>query len=144
MKPGDADQPDIDALYRTLLILWFAICMSVLMFLVVIYFSPVVAAENRNLTLALNTVGIVPVALSFLLKRRGLAKSVETQRLDLVQSAYIVAFALCESSALFGLLNHFTTGSRYYYFAFAIAGLGLVLHFPQKQNLVNASSFKQL
>ena len=144
MKPGDPDQPDIDALYRTLLILWFAICMSVLMFLVVIYFSPVVAAENRNLTLALNTVGIVPVALSFLLKRRGLAKSVETQRLDLVQSAYIVAFALCESSALFGLLNHFTTGSRYYYFAFAIAGLGLVLHFPQKQNLVNASSFKQL
>lgn len=144
MKPDDTTQPDIDARYRTLLILWFAICMSVLMFLVVIYLSPVVVAGNRNLTLALNSVGMVPVALSFLIKQKALAKSVETQRLDLVQSAYIVAFALCESSALFGLINHFTTGSRYYYFAFAIAGLGLVLHFPQKQDLMNASSYKQL
>jgi uncharacterized membrane protein len=144
MKPTDTDQPNIDARFRTLLILWFAICMSVLIFLAVINFTPVPAAENRQLTLALNSLGIVPVALSFLLKQRALAKSVETQRLDLVQSAYVLSFALCESSALLGLVDHFTTGSRYYYFAFVIAGLGLLLHFPQRKNLVNASSFKQL
>ena len=143
MTPNGTDQPDLDARYRTLLILWFAICMSVLLFLVLIYMSPVVAAENRNLTLALNSVGLVPVALSFLLKQRMLTKSVELQRLDLVQSGYVLAFALCESSALFGLMNHFLTGTKYYYFAFIIAGLGLMLHFPQKQNLVNASSYKQ-
>ena len=144
MTPNGTDQPDLDARYRTLLILWFAICMSVLLFLVLIYMSPVVANENRNLTLALNSVGLVPVALSFLLKQRMLTKSVELQRLDLVQSGYVLAFALCESSALFGLMNHFLTGTKYYYFAFIIAGLGLMLHFPQKQNLVNASSYKQL
>ena len=144
MSPNGTDQPDLDARYRTLLILWFAIFMSVLLFLVLIYMSPVVAAENRNLTLALNSVGLVPVALSFLLKQRMLTKSVEMQRLDLVQSGYVLAFALCESSALFGLMNHFLTGTKYYYFAFIIAGLGLILHFPQKQNLVNASSYKQL
>jgi magnesium-transporting ATPase (P-type) len=144
MKPTDTDQPNIDVRYRTLLILWFAICMSVLIFLAVINFTPVRAAANRQLTLALNSLGIVPVALSFLLKQRALAKSVETQRLDLVQSAYVLSFALCESSALLGLVDHFTTGSRYYYFAFVIAGLGLLLHFPQRKNLVNASSFKQL
>ncbi len=144
MKLADADQPDLNARYRTLLILWFAICMSVLLFLVLIYMSPVVAAENRNLTLLLNSVGLVPVALSFLLKQRMLTKSVEMQRLDLVQSAYVLSFALCESSALFGLMNHFLTGTKYYYFAFIIAGLGLLLHFPQKHNLVNASSYKQL
>ena len=144
MTPNGTDQPDLDARYRTLLILWFAICTSVLLFLVLIYMSPVVAAENRNLTLALNSVGLVPVALSFLLKQRMLTKSVELQRLDLVQSGYVLAFAMCESSALFGLMNHFLTGTKYYYFAFIIAGLGLILHFPQKQNLVNASSYKQL
>jgi hypothetical protein len=144
MKPTETDQPNIDARYRTLLILWFAICMSVLILLVVINFTPVPAAANRQLTLVLNSGGIVPVALSFLLKQRVLAKSVETQRLDLVQSAYVLSFALCESSALLGLMDHFTTGSRYSYFAFVIAGLGLLLHFPQRKNLVNSSSFKQL
>ena len=144
MTPTETEQPDLDARYRTLLILWFAICMSVLMFMVVIYLSPVVVAENRTLTLALNSLGLLPVALSFLLKQRALAKSVATQRLDLVQSAYVLSFALCESSALLGLVDHFTTGSRYSYFAFVIAGIGLLLHFPQKQNLVNASSYQQL
>ena len=144
MKPSEPDQPDINARYRTILILWFAICMSVLMFLVLIYMSPVAFAENRQLTLVLNSIGLMPVALSFVLKQKLLAKSVETQRLDLVQSAYVLSFALCESSALFGLVDHFTTGSRYYYFAFVIAGLGLLLHFPQKQNLISASSYRQL
>ena len=144
MKPTDTDQPDIDARYRTLLILWFAICMSVLMFLALTRLAPVAAVENRNLTLALNSLGLLPVALSFLIKQRALAKSVATQRLDLVQSAYVLSFALCESSALLGLVDHFTTGSRYSYFAFVIAGIGLLLHFPQKQNLVNASSYRQL
>jgi len=144
MKPIETDQPDIDARYRTLLILWFAICMSVLMFLALTRLAPVAAVGNRNLTLALNSMGLLPVALSFLLKQRALAKSVATQRLDLVQSAYVLSFALCESSALLGLVDHFTTGSRYSYFAFVIAGIGLLLHFPQKQNLVNASSYRQL
>ena len=144
MKTPDTSQPDIAARYRTLLILWFAICMSVLMFLALSRLAPVTAAENPMLTLALNSLGLVPVGLSFLLKQRALAKSVATQRLDLVQSAYVLSFALCESSALLGLMDHFITGSKYYYFAFALAGVGLLLHFPQKQNLVNASSYKQL
>ena len=144
MKPTDSGQPDIDARYRSLLILWFAICASVLMFLVLTRLTPIAAVENQKLTLLLNTLGVVPVALSFLLKQRALAKSIETQRLDLVQSAYVLSFALCESSALLGLLDHFLTGSRYYYFAFVIAGVGLLLHFPQKQNLVSASSYKQV
>jgi hypothetical protein len=144
MKPGETDQTDIDARYRTLLILWFAICTSVLMFLALTRLASVGAAENRQLTLALNSLGLFPVALSFLLKQRVLAKSVAIQRLDLVQSAYVLSFALCESSALLGLVDHFTTGSRYSYFAFVIAGLGLFLHFPQKQDLVNASSYRQL
>ncbi len=144
MKPTDTDQPDIDARYRTLLIIWFALCMSGLMFLALTRLTSVVAGENTTRTLALSSLGLVPVALSFLLKKIALAKSVATQRLDLVQSAYVLSFALCESSALFGLVVHLTTGSSYSYFAFVIAGIGLLLNFPQKQNLVNASSYKQL
>ena len=144
MKQTDTNQPDVNARYRTLIVLWFAICLPVLFFLAIIYMSPVAVTENRQLSLVLNSIGVVPVALSFLLKQKLLAKSVETQCLDLVQKAYLLSFALCESSALLGLTEHSITGSNYYYFSFAIAGLGLLLHFPQKQNLVNASSYRQL
>jgi hypothetical protein len=118
--------------------------MSVLMFLVTIYMTPVLAVANPTLTLTLNSLGAVPVALSFLLKQRLLDKSVETQRLELVQPAYLLSFALCEISALMGLMDHFLTGSKYYYVGFAIASLGLLLHFPQRRHLVNASSYRQL
>ncbi|HEY5073981.1 MAG TPA: hypothetical protein VII34_04740, partial [Pyrinomonadaceae bacterium] len=75
MKTTDSGQPDIDARYRTLLILWFAICMSALMFLVLSRLTPIAAVENQKLTVLLNSLGAVPVALSFLLKQRALAKS---------------------------------------------------------------------
>ena len=139
MNPTDTGQPDIDARYRTLLILWFAICLSVLIFLVLIHFSPGQTAENRQLTLSLNCLGALPVAFSFLLKQRALAKSVEAQRVDLVHNAYVLAFALCEIPALLGLMDYFLTGSKYYYVGFAIAGLGMLLHFPQKRHLLAAS-----
>ena len=144
MKPSDTDQPDIDARYRTLLILWLAICTSVLMFLAFTRLSSVAAGENTTRTLALSSLGLGPVALSFLLKQRALAKSVATQRLDLVQSAYVLSFSLCESSAVLAQVSHFTTRSSYSYLGFVIAGVGLLLHFPQKRHLVNASSYKQL
>jgi hypothetical protein len=86
----------------------------------------------------------MPVVLSFLLRQRGLAKAVTAQRLDLVQSTYVLCFALCESSALLGLMDHSLTGSGYHYIAFATAGLGLLFHFPQKKSLINASSYKPL
>ena len=141
MKPEDPSS-NLDLRYRTLLILWFAISMSVFLFLVFTCLSPVEPVENRSLTLALNSLGLVPVALSFLLKQKLLNRSVESQQVDLVQKAYVLSFALCESAALLGLLNHFLTGSSYYYFAFAIAGLGMLLHFPQKKHLL-AASYKQ-
>jgi hypothetical protein len=144
MKPADKSQPDINTRYRTILILWFAICMSVLMFLALTRLTLVAPTENPMLSLALIALGLSTTAVSFVLKQKVFAKSVATQRADLVQSGYVLAFALCESTALSGLLDHFVTGSRYSYFPFVVGGIGLLLHFPQKQNLVNASSYKPL
>ena len=45
------------------------------------------------------------VVISFAVKRRFLAQSVERQELALVQTGLIVALAMCEASALFGLVD---------------------------------------
>jgi hypothetical protein len=136
----DQKQVNVDALFRVLMILWFAMLMSLLMFLLVIRFSQVKIVNNPGMSLMLNSIGVVPLAISFLLKVKLLDKSVAAQRPDLVQSAYVVSFAFCEISALLGLIDHFVTGSGYYYLGFAFAGLGMLLHFPQKKHLLAASN----
>ena len=134
--PGPAS---IEERHRTLFILWFAMCMSLIMYLVFIYLAPVEPAANRKLTLLLNTVGLIPVAASFLIKQILLEKAVTVQQVQQVHSAYIVSFAMCEVSGLLALLDYRITGSKYYYVGFAIGEIGLLLHFPRKQHLVDAS-----
>lgn len=139
MKPVDPNQPTIEMRHRTILILWFAMVTSVFTLLVLVQFTPIRESSDGRLSLILNSAGIVPLGLSFLLKQRILEQAANQQRLDLVQVAYVLAFALCEMAALLGLVDHFLSGSRYYYVGFLFAGLGLLLHFPRKQHLLDAS-----
>ena len=136
----DPGPVSIEQRHRTLFILWFAMCVSLIMYLVFIYVAPVAPAPNPKLTLLLNTVGLIPVTASFLIKQILLAKAVTAQQVQQVHSAYIVSWALCEVSGLLALLDYRLTGSKYYYLGFAIGEIGLLLHFPRKQRLVDASS----
>jgi len=139
MKPIDPNQPAIEMRYRTLLILWFGMSIALILYLVFIRLVPVEPAPNQKVTLILNTLGLIPVAGSFLIKQVLLGKANESQQLQLVHTAYILAFALCEISALLGLFDNRVTGSNYYYIGFAIGGLGMLLHFPRKQHLIDAA-----
>jgi len=139
MKPIDPNQPTIEMRQRTLMIIWFALCMSLVMYLLFIRLVPVEPAVNQKLSLMLNTLGLIPVAASFLIKQVLLGKATESQQVQLVHTAYILAFVLCEISALLGLFDNRVTGSNYYYIGFAIGGLGMLLHFPRKQHLIDAA-----
>ena len=139
MQSSDPKPATIDERLRTLFILWFAMLMSPVMFLVFIYVSPVASSPNQKITLLLNTLGLIPVAGSFLVKQILLGKAAAAQQVQQVHSAYIVSFALCEVAWLLGLLDYRLTGSKYYYIGFAIGGLGMLLHFPRKQHLLDAS-----
>jgi len=76
----DPSKTNPDARYRTLLILWFALSMSILIYLVFVQLATTEVNPNQKLSLALNTLGLVPVALSFLFKQKILDRSVEEQR----------------------------------------------------------------
>ena len=145
MQPIDPNQPNIALRYRTLLTLWFAMLMSVVMYLVFIEiakirFASAATSGNQKLSLLLICLSLLPMSLSFLVKQSMLANAIEQQKLQSVQPAYVVAWALCEVATLLGLFLHFALGSRYYYVAFVVGGLGMLLHFPQKKHLLEASS----
>jgi hypothetical protein len=90
---------------------------------------------------AVLAMGVSIVLASFLLKQQLVRKAIDKTDIAALQSAHIISLALCESAALFGVLDRFVTASPTSWFLFAIAALGILLNFPSKDN-VRAASFK--
>ena len=84
------------------------------------------------------------VVISFVVKRIFLAQSVERQELRLVQTGLIVALVMCETSAIFGLVDLFATGHRYYFLLMIVGALGILAHFPRRDHLLAATYKKHL
>jgi F0F1-type ATP synthase membrane subunit c/vacuolar-type H+-ATPase subunit K len=128
------------ARYRGLLIIWGAQVFSLVLFFVIAQvISPTTSAGGTQpLLLALAATALTTFALSFIVKPRLLARAAAERRPDLVTTGYIIAFALCESCAIFGLVAHFTTGAREAYYFFVPAALGFLLHFPRRRHFDDA------
>jgi divalent metal cation (Fe/Co/Zn/Cd) transporter len=133
---------DFNKRYQTLLVLWFALFMSVVMYFVFSLVVPLTNGPgnppNPALVITLMVLGFLLVLLSFVMKSKLLERSVEKQNPAFVQKALVVACALCEASALLGLMERFLIGYRYYYFLFLFSAAGIALHFPRRNQLQNA------
>ncbi len=133
----------VAARYRVILILWIAILISVGVMFALAVVIPGSGTANQTLSFALLGIGFITATVSLLLKQQMLKKAIETHQIEGLLSAYIVGFALSESAAIFGLMDHFLTASGYYSFGFIVAAIGMFLHFPKKEHL-RAVSFEQL
>src|SRR4029453_19474587 len=108
---------DLNKRYQTMLTLWFALLMSVGIYFVIAKFagSSRETGPNSLPIVAINSLGAVLVLMSFVVKRKLLKRSVETQNVVLAQKAVLLACAMCESCALLGVLERFAFGSRDFY-----------------------------
>jgi hypothetical protein len=135
-------QPNVDARYRIMLIIWFALLSAVGLYFVVgqlVQPPEVDSAQNKMLTVILAGLGTFMVVVSFAVKQRFLSQSVERQEIALVQTGFIVAVAMCEAGALFGLVDLVVTGNRYYFVVMMIGALGILFHFPRRDHLLGAT-----
>jgi F0F1-type ATP synthase membrane subunit c/vacuolar-type H+-ATPase subunit K len=143
MKPiNQSTQPNVDARYRVMLVIWFALLSAVGIYFVVaqvVQPPEVDSAQNKMLTPILFGLGTLVVVVSFAVKQRFLRQSVERQEVALVQTGFIVAVAMCEASALFGLVDLMVTGNRYYFVVMMIGALGILFHFPRRDHLLGAT-----
>lgn len=148
MKPvAKNTQTDVNARYRVMLVIWFALLSAVAFYFVVGQLVPrpeVDSGPNKMLTVILTALGTFMVAVSFVIKQRLLNQSVEQQKVALVQTGFIVAIAMCEAGALFGLVDLMITGNRYYFVVMIIAALGILVHFPRRDDLLAAGYKNQL
>jgi len=120
--------------------LWFAMLMSIAVYFVFTLFAQRKESlePNPTISLTLLCVAVLMVLVAFLIKSKLLSKAVEQQNTAMVQQAYVVTWAITEVAALLGLLDFFLTTDHYYYVLLIIAVLGLLLHFPRREHVVNA------
>jgi NADH:ubiquinone oxidoreductase subunit 2 (subunit N) len=141
-------EDNLDKRYQTLFILWFALLVSIAMyFLVTLFAAPATgtgpSGSTRSfLIFAVTALGTFLVIVSFAVKQKLLQRSVEKQDVNLVQKGLLLSCAMCEVSALLGLLEHFLIGNREYYLLFLLAAAGIIIHFPRRSQLEAASYTK--
>ena len=135
-----AREREVDANYRTLRIIWLAFLASLTVIFIVTRLVGASAAAGDVLFWILAALGLLSLASSFVMKQRMLKQATEKQSVELVRSAYIVALALSEATGFYGLLAHVVTGVQQYYFLFVLGGFGVLMHKPQRDDLLAAVS----
>ena len=135
-------QTDIELRIRTIRTLWITLLLSIGSYYVFTLLAkrPENVEPNNTLFLVLVAIALSTTFISFPIKNKLLSRAIEQQQVPLVQQAYVLGLALCEVAALLGVLDFFATGDRYYYILFIIGACGLLLHFPQREHVVNASA----
>lgn len=135
----------LDQRYRTMLILWVAMLGSIASLFAM---TMIVAPEHPGhapgtpagiVLFVLAAVGALLMVLSFAVKSKILERSVEKQDVMLVQQALVVAWAMCEASALLGVVERFVIASGHHYLLFLIAAVGVALHIPRREQLISAT-----
>lgn len=123
-----------EARRRGLLIILGAQAFSLVLFFALTYVvRPEASADgNHTLTWALGAVGFTTFLASFLIKRKLLAQAAAERRPDLGTTAFVIAFAMCEMTAILGFVAYLITGLSYALHSFIIAAAGLLLHFPAR------------
>ena len=95
-------------------------------------------ADNPTMLAAMAVVACLSVAVSFLIKGRFYAQAAVRGEPTRAHQGFIIAVALCEVSALLGLVGLLVTLNKYAYLLFALGALGQMLHFPRRDELAAA------
>ena len=132
----------IELRLRTMRVLWFALCMSIVLYYVFTFFAEPRedVGPNNIIFLGLLSVAILTPIAAFIIKGQLLARAIEQRQLEMVQQAYIVGWAITEGAGLLGLVSFFLAYSHYYVVFFVFALLAQLTQFPRRGHLESAAS----
>ena len=137
---------NIEEFHRTLMILWFALLVSQILFLLVIFlvkpefdFSEPFLGRFAPVIIIFALAAVLNITLSFFLRKKYLNQAIAEKNPYLVQTAMIVGCAMCESVSLFGMMLAFVADYQYFFLWF-ILGIGAtIFHFPRRDNVFAAN-----
>lgn len=146
------EKPNVAGQYQTLLVIWAALLISQFLFLLIIFvvkrelynfdFSQPIAGKEPMIIIALAVVAVSGFLASFFLRKKRVTQAIEQQNPGLVQAGLITGVAFCEVSTLLGLFSAFSYDYAYFFVFIGLGILGVLLHFPKRDDLM-AASFKR-
>ena len=142
---------DTEPIYKTLMLIWFAMLMSQVMFVVMAFvvkpellafdMTKPVLGDNPAMVGLFAAAAFGDIIISLFFRKKFLEKSIAEQNVGAVQTALIIGCALAEAVSLFGLILAFAFNYQYFFLFSALGVIGVILHFPRR-NDVEAASFR--
>lgn len=154
------ERKPIQVQYQTLVVIWFALLMSQLIFLGLVYFikpallgaaptsdSFSIAAASITdffgpkplITFAFAGSALIFFGLSLILSRQHMRRAIRDNDASCVQTGLLLGCALSEASSVLGLILAFAFEYPYFYLWIALGAFGIILNFPRKSSLAAAS-----
>ncbi|MEO6334289.1 MAG: hypothetical protein ABIO91_04830 [Pyrinomonadaceae bacterium] len=131
--------------YGTLLMIWGALLVSQLMFVLLIYllkpglltfdFAQPYLGKYPIVIVLFAAAAIAVFVLSFLLRQQHIRRAVIDQDAGCVQTGLVLGCALSEISSLLGIVLAFVFDYHYFYLWIALGLIGVLGHFPRQGNL---------
>jgi hypothetical protein len=134
--------------YKTLVVLWGALLFSQVLFLGIVYmikpellssqFSQPLLGKHPVVIILFAAAAIAVFVLSFILRNQHMRRAVADQDAGCVQTGLLLGCALSEISGFLGMVLAFVFDYQYFFLWIALAIIGILLHFPRRQNLLDA------
>lgn len=135
--------------YETLVIIWAALLMSQLLFLLVVFvakpelfrfdFTQPLLGDQPLVVLLFAVMAIVLLVLSFVLRNQHMRRAVADQDASCIQTALVLSCALSEGCSILGLILAFAFDYQYFFLWIALGLIGILFHFPRREKLLAAS-----
>ena len=140
---------NVEQLYKTNQVVWSAFLLSQSAFFMVLYFSKPelfrfdfskpLLGENFVVVASFGWMAIMNLFIGLYLRAQGVQRAIEDQNLSQLQTALILGLAFCESLSIMGLVLAFAFNYQYFFIWFILAIIGMLLHYPKRQNYHDAS-----
>jgi hypothetical protein len=145
---------NVEQLYKTNLVLWSAFLLSQSAFFMVLYvakpnlfkfdFSKPFGGENLIVVVIFGFMAIINLFIGLFLRIQAVQRAIDEQNPKVLQSGLILGMAFCESLSILGLVLAFAFDYQYFFLWFILAIIGMMLHYPRRQNYHDASFRKQV
>ena len=145
-------KPSVVESYNNMVVIWAALFSSQFIFLLMIFLlkpelfgldlTKPVLNESAPIILIFALLAVTNLLFSFVLKKKYLTRAFEKQNVGLVRTALTVSCALAESVTLLGFLLALLFDYQYFLIWFALGIIGMIFHFPKRDNL-HLATFKK-
>jgi hypothetical protein len=138
--------------HQTMLIVWVALLISQVMFVVMAYVvkpelldleGATLAGNDPIITAVFGALALAAVAASVYFRKQTVTRGIAEHKVEMIQSGMITGVALAEAASLLGLMLAFAFDYKYFFLWIGLGILGTLLHFPRRAD-IEAANFRRL